>query len=54
MMSQFFFPPLRLAVCEKALAKYLEKKRIAFPRFYFISSANLLDILSKGNQPKEV
>ncbi|KAK3551295.1 hypothetical protein QTP70_013939, partial [Hemibagrus guttatus] len=45
---------IRLAVCEKALAKYLEKKRIAFPRFYFISSADLLDILSKGNQPKEV
>ncbi|KAI5106110.1 dynein heavy chain 11, axonemal, partial [Silurus meridionalis] len=45
---------IRLAVCEKALAKYLEKKRIAFPRFYFISSADLLDILSKGNRPKEV
>lgn len=51
-MMSHFFP--RLAVCEKALAKYLEKKRIAFPRFYFISSADLLDILSKGNQPKEV
>ncbi|XP_053483492.1 dynein axonemal heavy chain 11 isoform X4 [Ictalurus furcatus] len=45
---------IRLAVCEKALAKYHDKKRIAFPRFYFISSADLLDILSKGNQPKEV
>jgi len=44
----------RLAVCEKALAEYLETKRLAFPRFYFISSADLLDILSKGNQPVEV
>ncbi|KAL6489651.1 hypothetical protein MHYP_G00033920 [Metynnis hypsauchen] len=43
----------KLAVCEKALAKYLESKRIAFPRFYFISSADLLDILSKGSQPKQ-
>jgi dynein heavy chain len=44
----------RLAVCEKALAEYLETKRLAFPRFYFISSSDLLDILSKGNQPVKV
>ena len=44
----------RLSVCEKALAEYLETKRLAFPRFYFISSADLLDILSKGNQPVQV
>ena len=44
----------RLSVCEKALAEYLETKRLAFPRFYFISSADLLDILSKGNQPPKV
>ncbi|KAI1886190.1 hypothetical protein AGOR_G00211440 [Albula goreensis] len=44
----------RLALCEKALAEYLETKRLAFPRFYFVSSADLLDILSKGSQPKEV
>ena len=45
---------VRLSICEKALAEYLETKRLAFPRFYFISSADLLDILSKGNQPSEV
>ena len=44
----------RLSLCEKALAEYLETKRLAFPRFYFVSSADLLDILSKGNQPIEV
>ena len=44
----------RLALCEKALAEYLETKRLAFPRFYFVSAADLLDILSKGNQPIEV
>ncbi|XP_071071224.1 dynein axonemal heavy chain 11 [Dasypus novemcinctus] len=44
----------RLSLCEKALTEYLETKRVAFPRFYFISSADLLDILSKGAQPKQV
>jgi dynein heavy chain len=43
-----------LTLCEKALAVYLETKRLFFPRFYFISSADLLDILSNGNQPELV
>lgn len=41
----------RLALCEKALQEYLDTKRLAFPRFYFVSSADLLDILSNGNNP---
>ncbi|NXH15458.1 DYH17 protein, partial [Bucco capensis] len=44
----------RLVLCEKALAEYLETKRLAFPRFYFVSSADLLDIFSNGNEPAEV
>jgi dynein heavy chain len=43
-----------LVLCEKALAEYLETKRLAFPRFYFVSSADLLDILSNGNNPSVV
>lgn len=45
---------MNLTLCEKALAVYLETKRLAFPRFYFVSSADLLDILSNGNQPELV
>uniref|UniRef100_A0A673MZ54 Dynein beta chain, ciliary-like n=1 Tax=Sinocyclocheilus rhinocerous TaxID=307959 RepID=A0A673MZ54_9TELE len=44
----------RLSVCEKALAEYLETKRLTFPRFYFVSASDLLEIVSKGTQPREV
>ncbi|XP_025160705.1 dynein beta chain, ciliary-like [Harpegnathos saltator] len=44
----------QLSVCEKALSDYLETKRLAYPRFYFISSADLLNILSNGNNPEMV
>lgn len=43
-----------LILCEKALNNYLETKRLAYPRFYFISPADLLDILSHGTEPKIV
>lgn len=43
-----------LSKCEKVLAQYLETKRLTYPRFYFISSADLLDILSNGNNPEAV
>lgn len=44
----------QLQLCEKALAQYLESKRMAFPRFYFVATADLLDILSNGTNPSMV
>ena len=43
-----------LKICEKALNEYLDSKRKAFPRFYFVSVNDLLDILSNGNSPMKV
>ena len=43
-----------LTKCEQALSEYLERKRLAFPRFYFVSNTDLLDILSNGNNPEKV
>lgn len=43
-----------LEVCERALQDYLEAKRRAFPRFYFVAPADLLDILARGADPHAV
>jgi len=32
----------------------MQSKRIAFPRFFFVSPSDLLDILSNGNNPEKV
>jgi dynein heavy chain len=44
----------QLELCEKALQDYLETKRTAFPRFYFVAPADLLDILARGSNPQAV
>lgn len=44
----------QLELCGKALQAYLETKRTAFPRFYFVSPAELLDILAKGHDPHAI
>lgn len=43
-----------LESCEKALLGYLELKRMEFPRFYFLSPADLLDLLARGADPHAV
>merc|ERR1719188_273101 len=43
-----------IETCEKSLNEYLEQKKKAFPRFYFVANQALLDILSNGNRPLKV
>jgi dynein heavy chain len=44
----------QLQVCEKALNSFMDEKKKCFPRFYFTSSSDLLDILSNGNMPAKI
>ncbi|CAM9358663.1 unnamed protein product [Ascophyllum nodosum] len=43
-----------LEECERALNEYLDVKKNVFPRFFFVSNAALLDILSNGNNPLKI
>ena len=41
-------------LCKKSLSEFLDGKRRQFPRFYFMSEADLLDLLSNSSQPTKV
>ena len=44
----------QLEICKKSLSDFLDGRRRQFPRYYFTSEADLLDILSNGSQPEKV
>lgn len=41
-----------LEALQRALEQYLETKRYVFPRFYFISNDDLLEILANSRKPE--
>jgi hypothetical protein len=44
----------KLEKVQKYLENYLESKRQQFPRFYFLSSDDLLEILGQARDPQNV
>ena len=44
----------KLEMCQKSLHEYLDIKKKIFPRFYFVSSVALLDILANGTNPQKI
>lgn len=44
----------RLETIQRELERYLEMKRHLFPRFYFISNDDMLEILGNAKKPEAV
>jgi len=53
-MQNLEFIQEQLDLCKKSLVDFLDGRRRQFPRYYFVSEADLLDILSNGSDPKKI
>lgn len=54
MLDAFNDMDAKLEKIQKSLENYLEAKRQQFPRFYFLSSDDLLEILGQAKDPQNV
>lgn len=54
MLDLFNDMDAKLEKIQKSLENYLESKRQQFPRFYFLSSDDLLEILGQAKDPMNV
>ena len=54
MLDTFNDMDAKLERIQKSLENYLETKRQQFPRFYFLSSDDLLEILGQAKDPMNV
>jgi dynein heavy chain len=54
MLEKLEFIQEQLDLCKKSLADFLDGRRRQFPRYYFVSEADLLDILSNGSDPNKI